>query len=83
MNQPPTKQQSPMWNNILSGLAAVAASASCSFAWQTHTDIVILKERDREKTEQISDLQQRANNMQLNIFDMKAQLSNIENQKPK
>lgn len=68
--------------NWLLGLATVAASGSFAFAWSTNMKIAILIERDREKTEQISGLQQKVNNMEIANYDIKNRLVNLEN-KPK
>jgi hypothetical protein len=73
-----TQQKQTALSNWLLGLATVAATGSFGFAWNTNTRITILIERDREKTEQISVLQQKVNDIQIGEFSIKDRLSDLE-----
>lgn len=73
-------------NNVLTnwllGLATVAATGSMAFAWSTNMKLTVLEERDREKTEQISNLEIKTNNLEIANYDTRSRLANLEN-KPK
>ena len=70
-------------NNVLTnwllGLATVAATGSMAFAWSTNIKLTVLEERDREKTEQISTLEGKVNNLEIGQYDARSRLVNLEN----